>query len=208
MSVSRRKKMVHRLYTLIAAAESRPPRGRRPIIPFPPGPATLKRLTAGMLIVETARQVADQSPHRDLLVAEFSRRGLHECASLVETGDIPEDLHSADAFDPALDKAVVQIYFSDTDAIFDPVAARMDATDEEFDQYVHKTMLSPAEQIDDLIAVGAPLETIDAFIAGQGVSTISRSVHMAAEISHDAALGHDSELLAVQEQSQDTGLSL
>ena len=158
--------------------------------------------------METVRQIVDKSAHRDFLVAEFARRGLHECATMIQTAEMNEILSSADMFDPVLDQAIYRIEVVDTDAIFDRVAVMMDETDPESDRHVQKTMLSPAEQAEDLIAVDAPPETIQAFIEAQGVSTISPSEFMAAELSQDTALGQDSELLATHEQSQDTGLSL
>ncbi|AKK07390.1 hypothetical protein CMUST_15505 (plasmid) [Corynebacterium mustelae] len=140
-----------------------------------PGPHTLRRYTLGSLMVEAARSVYVSSAlARQLVAAEFDRRGLTESADTMRHFEDIEN-RFVDATDHSdLDVMFAQI--ADThnvDGVLRLVGVSLDASEPDFTLGQESTLLSPQEQLDDLISVGAPQEMIDAYTSTIDISSES-----------------------------------
>ena len=203
MTPSRDRRTAYRLARLLKAVQAQPRRRAQSRMPYPAGPAALMRFSAGVLVVETIRHVIDHpAAPRDHLAYEFARRGLNETADLVQNNDFTQPLDWDMPKDPNLDKAITRLEaVNDASyAMLDSAGRTLDYNDEAALDQVKTTMLSPSEQIDDLVAVGADHDTIAAFIEAQGVSDVSASTAMAT--TTDMALDQNEELTAAQQQDQ------
>lgn len=195
---------MYRLAQLMAASRSRP--SARPSRIFQPGPATLRRFTIGMLIMETVKHVRNDFP-TNYLAAEFHRRDLAEVAHMIETKDFDTPLTWNDIEnDHALDRALARVEVpTPTDGLLNSAASVLDENMPD-DPYRIKTMLSPAEQLDDLIAIDAGPEVLDSFARGIGTSTQSPSVNIAQALETDTKIDIDYKLVSEHNSEQSTGL--
>mgnify|MGYP000845865723 FL=1 len=149
----------------------------------PPGPRLLSRYSLGRLAVETARAALDANHNQQQFIQdEYLRRGM------VESAHVMDHLHDIDQFTPSstpsdLGHNTVFNHVMNTNpdnlqpGHFHQLEASLNNEYPDQGRYLTKnTMLSPYEKAEDLMAVGAPDDMINAYINSVGLSPESPSL--------------------------------
>lgn len=165
-------KVLQRIYTVIRVSPPGPPPAARSMRP---GPNYLRHMSVGLLVAEAVRAWAEHSEAAvmPLVAAELETRGFNHSSQALE------EVTSDSAPVAAVDDLFAANMSIDTKLHF--AASLIDELAAGVDQF-NPAPLSPREVVNDLIAMGAPAEAIDAYVQAVGTSDVSPSTVMDLEL--------------------------
>lgn len=131
---------------------------------FQPGPNALRGMSVGLLAAEMVRQVArDDVRGVERVATEFERRGFDAAAEEIRNPgqEIPGEVIAEVDFFDGHQEPNAEVGLRRSVAALDEIAAEVDE--------IELQPLSNRQVVEDLEAVGAPQEAIDAYVMGIGV---------------------------------------
>lgn len=129
-----------------------------------PGPHAMRGMSVGLLAAEMVRQVArDDAAAIERVATEFARRDFDAAAEEIRnpSQEIPGEVIAEVDFFDGHQAPNVEAGLRRSVAALDEIAAEVDE--------IELQPLSNREVVEDLEAVGAPQEAIDAYVMGIGV---------------------------------------